>query len=79
MLHALTLLIALQLRHVIEMMPEGVMVHLAPALCPLAVSPYDFAASRQLIERAQKRTQAWIARGGLTRPARAGELARHHH
>lgn len=79
MLHAVTLLIASQLRHEIEMMPEGVMVHLAPALCPLSVSPYDFTASRQLIERARDRTKAWIARGGLTRPARVGELAPHHH
>ncbi|HRO13869.1 MAG TPA: patatin-like phospholipase family protein [Paracoccus sp. (in: a-proteobacteria)] len=79
MLHAVTLLIAWQLMHEIETMPEGVAVHLAPALCPLAVSPYDFTASRRLIERAQGRTQEWIARGGLTRPARARELAAHHH
>lgn len=79
MLHAVTLLIAAQLRHEIEMMPEGVAVHLAPALCPLAMSPHDFTASRQLIERARTRTQEWLARGGLTRRARARELAVHHH
>lgn len=79
MLHAVTLLIAAQLRHEIETMPEGVTVHLAPTLCPLTVSPHDFTASRQLIERAQDRTQAWIARGGLIRPSSARELAVHHH
>lgn len=79
MLHAVTLLIAWQLMHEIETMPPDVTVHLAPALCPLAVSPYDFSASRQLIARAQDGTQAWIAQGGLTRPARAAELAAHHH
>lgn len=79
MLHAVTLLIAWQLMHEIETMPEGVTVHLAPALCPLAISPADFSAAAQLIDRAQRDTKAWIARGGLTRRARARELAPHHH
>ncbi len=79
MLHAVTLLIAWQLMHEIETMPEGVTVHLAPALCPLAVSPYDFTASRHLIERARSSTAQWINDGGLARPARAREFAAHHH
>lgn len=78
-LHAVTLLVAWQLMHEIETMPESVEVHLAPALCPLAVSPYDFTATRQLIERAHQNTRKWIDRGGLARPARARELAAHHH
>lgn len=78
-LHAVTLLIAWQLMHEIETMPQGVTVHLAPALCPLAVSPYDFSASQALIERARQGTRDWIAGGGLTRPARRRELAAHHH
>lgn len=79
MLHAVTLLIAWQLMHEIEAMPDGVAVHLVPALCPLAVSPYDFTASRQLIERAHQSTKQWIVQGGLERRARACELAAHHH
>lgn len=79
MLHAVTLLIAWQLMHEIGSMPGGVRVHLAPALCPLAVSPYDFTASRQLIERAYRGTLAWIDQGGLTRSAHASQLAPHHH
>lgn len=79
MLHAVTLLIAWQLMHEIETMPCEVTVHLAPALCPLAVSPYDFTASHQLIERARQSTKRWIDHGGLERPARASELATHHH
>lgn len=78
-LHAITLLIAWQLMHELEDMPPGVSVHLAPTLCPLDVSPYDFSASRQLIERAKRSTREWIASGGLDRPARARELAVHHH
>lgn len=78
-LHAVTLLIAWQLMHELDSMPPGVQVHLAPALCPLAVSPYDFSASRQLIERATASTRAWVDAGGLSRQARARELAAHHH
>jgi len=78
-LHAITLLIAWQLMHELDTVPEDVQVHLVPALCPLAVSPYDFSASRQLIERAKRSTREWIASGGLDRPARAREFAVHHH
>lgn len=78
-LHAVTLLIAGQLMHEIEAMPPGVSVHMAPALCPLAVPPHDFSAARSLIARARSGTEAWIAGGGLNRPARARELATHHH
>ena len=78
-LHAVTLLIAWQLMHEIEVMPQGTRVHVAPALCPLEVSPYDFSASRTLIERARRSTEAWIDAGGLTRPARSRELSAHHH
>lgn len=78
-LHAITLLIAWQLMHEINAMPEDVAVHLVPALCPLDVSPADFTASRQLIARARSGTAAWIAAGGLTRRAKARELSAHHH
>lgn len=78
-LHAITLLISWQLMHEIETITEGIEVHLAPSLCPLVVSPYDFTAARQLIARAKANTHKWIDGGGLTRPARARELSPHHH
>ncbi len=78
-MHAITLLIAWQLMHELERVSEDIQVHLAPTLCPLAVSPYDFSASRQLIERAANATRTWIAEGGLTRRARPQELAAHRH
>ena len=78
-LHAITLLISWQLMHEIAAMPDGTDVHLAPALCPLAVSPYDFSAARQLIGRAKDTTREWIDGGGLQRPARARDLSPHHH
>ncbi len=78
-LHALTLLIAWQLMHELEVVPEHVQVHLAPALCPLAVSPYDFSEPRELIDRALQTTREWVGAGGLGRSSRARELAAHHH
>jgi NTE family protein len=78
-LHAVTLMIAWQLMHELERIPPEVQVHLAPTLCPLAVSPFDFSSARELIERATSSTQKWIEEGGLTRPARPQELAPHRH
>jgi NTE family protein len=52
---------------------------MAPALCPLEISPFDFSASGQLIERAKRSTKKWIDAGGLARQARSRELSAHHH
>jgi NTE family protein len=78
-LHAITLMIAWQLMHELERLPEAIEVHLVPALCPLAVSPFDFSAARELIERAAQSSKKWIEEGGLTRRARPQELAPHRH
>lgn len=78
-LHAITLMIAWQLMHELEHVPKDIQVHLVPTLCPLAVSPFDFSSSHELIERAVRSSQKWIEDGGLTRPARPEELAPHRH
>jgi NTE family protein len=78
-LHAVTLMIAWQLMHELEHIPSDIQVHLVPTLCPLAVSPFDFSSSRELIERAARSSQKWMEDGGLTRPARPEELAPHRH
>jgi NTE family protein len=78
-LHAITLLIAWRLINDLEQLPDSIDVHLAPALCPLDVSPFDFSASRYLIERAAVNTREWIAGGGLTRRVLPSELAAHRH
>jgi hypothetical protein len=44
-LHAITLMIAWQLMYELEL-AEEIDVHLMPTLCPLAVSPFDFSASK---------------------------------
>jgi NTE family protein len=78
-LHAVTLLIAWQLMRDIERLPDDIAVHMAPALCPLDVSPYDFSQADSLIARAERSTRRWIDDGGLERPARAAQLAPHRH
>jgi len=78
-LHALTLMINWQLTYELERLPQDIQVHLVPTLCPLAVSPFDFTASRALIERAAQSSQKWIDEGGLERRALPRELAPHRH
>jgi NTE family protein len=78
-LHAITLMITWQLMHELEHISEGIAVHVVPTLCPLAVSPFDFSASRELIERGAQSSRAWIESGGLTRPASPEELSPHRH
>jgi NTE family protein len=78
-LHAITLMIAWQLIYELERMSEDIQVHLVPTLCPLAVSPFDFSKSKELIERAAQSTQKWIEEGGLTRRSLPQELAPHRH
>ncbi len=78
-LHAITLMIAWQLMYELERLPETIEVHLVPTLCPLAVSPFDFSRSRELIERAAHSTKKWIDERGLERRAHPQELAPHRH
>jgi NTE family protein len=78
-LHAVTLLIAWQLMHELEVCSRDIEVHLVPTLCPLAVSPFDFSAANELMERAASSAQKWIEEGGLTRRALPQELSPHRH
>src|ERR1043165_5708526 len=78
-LHASTLLIAWQLMHELAVVARDIDVHLVPTLCPLAVSPFDFSAAPQLMERAAESAQKWIDEGGLIRRARPQELSPHRH
>lgn len=78
-LHAITLLIAWQLIRDLERLPQEIDVHLAPALCPLDISPYDFSRSGELISRAAAASQEWIEKGGLSRRATPADLAPHRH
>jgi NTE family protein len=65
--------------HELRRIPEDVEVHIVPTLCPLAVSPFDFSAATELIERGAQSAKQWIEEGGLTRRARPQEFAPHRH
>lgn len=78
-LHAITLLIAHQLVTEIERCREHVEIITVPPLCPLSVSPYDFAHAGELIERTADQTRRWLDKGGLTRERVPGALRAHTH
>jgi NTE family protein len=78
-LHALTLLIAGQLLHEIGTLPADIEFCVAPPLCPLDCSPYDFSKSAELIERATDSTTDWIAGGGLKRREIPHQMELHKH
>ena len=78
-LHAITLLVEWRLIHDIERLADEIDVCIVPTLCPLDVSPYDFSASRYLIQRAEESTRKWLDGGGLLRRSRPQELEAHHH
>ncbi len=65
-MHALTLLIANQMARDLRLLEGKVEVHVAPHLCPLDVSPFNFDHSAALIERASQQTRAWLDAGGLS-------------
>ena len=78
-LHALTLLIATQLLSELAGLEPHIDYFVLPPLCPLTGSPYDFSQTEQLIERAIKSTDAWIADGGFERPRIHAQLSLHEH
>jgi NTE family protein len=78
-LHALTLLIARQLISELEGLDPKIDYFIAPPLCPLKGSPYDFSQTSELIARAVASTSAWLAEGGLQRPRVHAQLGLHKH
>lgn len=78
-MHALSLLVARQLVADLERWSREAEIVVAPPLCPLGVSGYDYSHGAELIERAAASTQAWIAAGGLQRTGVPHELVPHEH
>ncbi|MBC7767663.1 MAG: patatin-like phospholipase family protein [Phycisphaerales bacterium] len=77
-MHALTLLIANQMERDLQLLCGKVDVHVAPHLCPLDVSPFNFDQSAALIERASLQTRAWLDAGGLAHCTSPAELEHDH-
>jgi NTE family protein len=77
-MHALTLLIANQMERDLKLIGSKIDVHVAPHLCPLDVSPFNFDQSAALIERASLQTRAWLDAGGLSKATSPAELEHDH-
>ena len=80
-LTALTLLLHRQLIDEVEGYAGRARLHVAPPLCPLAVSPADFSRADELIERARDATSGWLDHEdrpdqGAAHPAGHGSPAR---
>ncbi|MGZ6888121.1 MAG: patatin-like phospholipase family protein [Acidimicrobiia bacterium] len=77
-LHALTLLLHQQLMSDVERFESAAELHVIPPLCPLEVSPADFAHSRELIDRSFRAAEEWLeADHALVGQRRFMELHRH--
>ncbi len=62
-LHSLNILIARQLSNDVRGFRTKAEIIVVPPLCPLGVSPYDFNAAGQLIDRAEQSTEEWLRSG----------------
>lgn len=78
-LHALNLLVNRRLVRDLEGTGAGVELAVVPPLCPVAVTPFDFSATADLIRRAEASTRLWLRRGGLSRRGIPDESIPHSH
>jgi NTE family protein len=78
-MHAITLMLARQLRFDFDRHSSALQMHIAPPLCPLSQSAYDYSNGADLIARARISTRAWIRDGGLSRAEFPGPLNIHSH
>jgi NTE family protein len=78
-MHAITLLGARQLRHDFEHYSRSLIMRIAPPLCPLSQSSYDYSNGADLIARARASTRTWIDAGGLDCGDFPNQLRMHSH
>lgn len=78
-MHALSLLVARQLRNDIEYFTPRVELRVVPPLCPVESSSYDYGACARLIERAAESTRRWLSEGGLAISGVPHQLVEHSH
>ena len=79
-MHAITLLGAGQLRHDFEHYAKSLVMRIAPPICPLSQSSYDYSNGGD-VDRARARevTRTWIGGGGLERSDFPNQLGLHSH
>jgi NTE family protein len=78
-MHALSLLVTRQLVVDLERWSSHAQIVVAPPLCPLDCSPYDYSQGGELIDRSAACTRDWIVRGGLHQPGVPHQLKEHTH
>lgn len=78
-MHALSLMVTRQLVVDLERWSAQAQIVVAPPLCPLDISPYDYSRCGELIDRAAASTRAWIADQGLRTPGVPHQLVEHRH
>lgn len=76
---SLNLRVVRQLVTEVEQFSNSVAIRVVPPLCPVDVSPFDFSASGELIDRAAQSTEAWLTAGGLGDPGIPHQLPPHSH
>ncbi|WP_347956652.1 patatin-like phospholipase family protein [Gordonia aichiensis] len=79
LLHTMTLLVHKRLIRDIREYDGPAELIVLPPPCPLDVGPMDFARSEELITRAHRVSQKFLAVDGGRRRAPADEIAMHHH
>jgi NTE family protein len=78
-MHGISQLVSRQLVNDIERYADKARICVAPSLCPLEISPYDFSACASLVDQAEASTRAWIAAGGLQTAGAPESLLEHGH
>jgi NTE family protein len=78
-MHAISLLGAGQLRRDFEHYSTSRRIHVAPPLCPMSQSSYDYSKGADLVARARASTRSWIDAGGLGRADFPPQLSMHSH
>lgn len=78
-MHAITLLGARQLRHDFEHYSRSLIMRIAPPLCPLTQSSYNYSNGAELIAQARASTRSWIDAGGMDCGDFPNQLTMHSH
>lgn len=78
-MHALTLMGVNQLRRDYEHYAGSVTMRIAPPLCPLRQSSFDYSHGADLVARGRESTRAWLDAGGLDRSGFPQQIGMHTH
>jgi NTE family protein len=78
-MHAIALLGARQLKNDFDRYASSIAMRIAPPLCPMSQSSYDYSNAAELIARARVSTRAWLDGGGLDSGEFPAQLTAHSH